>query len=66
MADLENIMDEENRFRRKTFARSLLMAVDEDCLTRKPRDEYKRCLMHQLGLPERYPEVEKPVVEGEL
>ncbi|HEX9743936.1 MAG TPA: hypothetical protein VGB30_00780 [bacterium] len=58
MTEWETLMADEDRFRRKTFARALLMAVDEDCLTRKPRDPSKETLMKQLGLPERYPEVD--------
>jgi hypothetical protein len=42
------------------FSRALLLAVEEDCLTRKPRDPDKHTLMQQLGLPERYPEVQYP------
>jgi len=57
MSKWDKFMDEEKRFQRKTFSRSLLLAVDEDCLTRKARDAGKRKLMRQLGLPERYPEV---------
>jgi hypothetical protein len=60
MADWTELKDPEGQARRKLFSRSLLMAVAEDCLTRKPRDPDKLNLMHQLGLPERYPEVQYP------
>jgi hypothetical protein len=48
------------RSRRHLFSRSLLLAISEDYLTRKPRDPDKHNLMRQLGLPERYPEAQYP------
>ena len=60
MADWTELMKPEELSRRQIFSRALLMAVGEECLTRKPRDPDKHNLMHQLGLPERYPEVQYP------
>lgn len=60
MADWTELMKPEKRSKRHIFSRALLLAVDEECLTRKPRDPEKHVLMKQLGLPERYPEVQYP------
>ena len=60
MADWSELMKPSERSRRHLFSRSLLLAMEEDCLTRKPRDPEKHNLMLQLGLPERYPEVQYP------
>ena len=48
------------RKNRAEFSVSLIEAMDMEFLTRKPRDEVKRELMKQLGLPERYTEVQYP------
>lgn len=63
MADWSKLMAPEERSKRRMLARSLLLAVNEDCMTRKPRDPVKRDLMRQLGLPERFPEVQYPSPE---
>ncbi len=60
MADWTELMSREARLERGAFSRSLIEAIEPDCLTRKPRDPLKRDLMRQLGLPERYPEVQYP------
>jgi hypothetical protein len=60
MADWSELMKPDERLKRRILARSLLLAVEEDCMTRKPRDPAKRDLMRQLGLPERYQEVQYP------
>jgi hypothetical protein len=60
MADWSELMKPEKRSERGRFSTSLLTAMEPDCLTRKPRDPLKRDLMRQLGLPERYPEVQYP------
>jgi hypothetical protein len=60
MADWSELMADHERAKRGEFSRSLLMNVDLVCLTRKPRDPVKRRIMHRLGLPERYPEVQFP------
>lgn len=60
MADWTELTDYEARRSRRLFSRSLILAVEEDCITRKPRDDVKRALMRQMGLPERYPEVQYP------
>jgi len=60
MANWTELMNSEERSKRHILSRAILLAVAEDCLTRKPRDPVKRSLMRQLGLPERYPEVQYP------
>jgi hypothetical protein len=60
MADWAELIKTEDRIQRRLFSRTILLAVTADCLTRKPRDPEKRNLMLQLGLPERYPEVQYP------
>jgi len=60
MKDWSEILNSEQRKARKKFSRELLGAIGSDCLTRKPRDPEKRIIMRQLGLPERYPEVQYP------
>jgi hypothetical protein len=55
-----DILDPIIRKKREKFSAELLDAVGEECLTRKHRDPVKRELMRQLGLPERYIEVQYP------
>ncbi len=58
--DWNILMETDTRRERRHFSRNLLNAVDSDCLTRKPRDPVKHEFMLQLGLPEKYPEVQYP------
>lgn len=60
MTDWEELMKPDRRSERGEFSRSLIDAVDVECLTRKLRDPDERQLMQTLGLPERYPEVNYP------
>jgi hypothetical protein len=60
MADWSELTKTREQSRRNMFSRALILAVEEDCLTRKPRDPEKLILIRQLGLPERYPEVQYP------
>jgi hypothetical protein len=54
------LMSKEAREKRGEFSRALLKGIASDCLTRKPRDPDKKSLIHQLGLPDRYTEVQHP------
>lgn len=54
------LMSKEAREKRGRFSKTLIANMDPDCLTRKPRDPEKRELIYQLGLPDRYREVQYP------
>ncbi|MFH1675677.1 MAG: hypothetical protein ABIC40_01545 [bacterium] len=49
-----------SREKRRNFSRAIMGSIDEDCMTRKPRDPVKRDLMRHLGLPERFREANYP------
>ncbi|MCX6646697.1 MAG: hypothetical protein NTY09_10110 [bacterium] len=60
MVDWTEFMTKEARENRGEFSQALMKGIASDCLTRKPRDPEKRKLVRQLGLPDRYVEVQHP------
>jgi len=60
MTNWQEILADENRQKRAEFSQALLELLDDDCLTRKPRSATKRDLMLQLGLVEKFREVQYP------
>lgn len=60
MVDWTELMSKVTRAKRGEFSQALMKGIAPDCLTRKPRDPDKKALILQLGLPDRYTEVQHP------
>ena len=60
MKNWSDILEPRKRRKREKNSSAIMEAIESACLTRKQRDPVKRDLMRQLGLPERYPEVQYP------
>ena len=60
MTNWQRALSKKNRRNHAEFSHALLKLLDCDCLTRKPRSSTKRDLMKQIGLPEKFSEVQYP------
>ena len=60
MTDWQEQLSVKNRDSNARFSKELLEHLENECLTRKPRSRTKRKLMSQLGLHEKFAEVQHP------